>query len=448
MRKIKTISIEKSNLITQAVCAIFIIMACFISKSLMIIASLISMVYIFSDAKWEQKFAFFFFMLSFSPIFKLDIEQTSLFMFLRVSVIACYLFKEREKITFSFVTILIAFFLYSLFISEIFKTDYLTTLINIVLWLMIGYVLINTSNEAKMTPVTRSLSNGVIITGIIGLFVEQIPQISENLIVDKIYAEDGYLITRYAGFWSDPNYFTVLVVASLFALYFEFNNKRINVAEFIIRSAAVSFLGLMTMSKSCAIVLFIFWIYVFLSKNDIKTEAKVVLFFAFFIVSAWFLIKNPYWLSDILYRFTGGSDEVTSDVLTTGRTSLWKTYMSYLLENGRWLHGVGIGAKLVGDGAPHNSVIYLFYSFGLFGIILYISVFIILYISAKRTTSIAKIATRRTSPAKIALFVIFFLFIFLDCLNFEPLYYILPMLFVYHLGENKDSDSIVEQAAN
>ena len=433
MRTIETIKIEKYNLLFQIVCGALIILACFSTKMLMWVAGLLSFLYIFSDTKWEQKIAFFMFMLSFSPIFKISEEQTSLFMFLRVAVVLSYVFKERRVFTSSFTLALILFFLYALLISAIAKNDYLVNLINIVLWIMIGYIIINTLNDDKMTPVVRSLSNSVIITGIIGLFAKNIPQLKENMTFISTVAEDGFYITRHAGFWPDPNFFTVILIASLFTLYIEFDKGNITITEFLAKSAIISFLALMTMSKSSVIALIIFWAYVFISKNDIKTAAKVVIFFAFVIAMAIFLAKNHYWVSDIMFRFTGGSDKLDSDVLTTGRTSIWGKYFAAMLEDGKWLYGNGINSELVAGKGSHNAIIQILYNLGLIGSVLYLSLFRLMYNSVLKSTPTV---SKRFSPANAGLLTMVFLLMFLDCLSCENLYYLFSVMFVYVIGKN------------
>lgn len=434
MRTIEVVKIEKYNLLLQLVCGGLIILACFFTKSLMWVVGLISFFYIFSDIKWEQKFAFFMFMLSFSPIFKTTVGTTSLFMFLRIAIILCYVFKEQRQFTFSFITVLISFFLYAYFISGIFSNDYLVSLINIVMWIMVGYVLVNTLCDNKMTPVIRSFSNGVIITGIMGFFAENIPQLNENIKVLGMIAEDGYYVTRYAGFWNDPNFFTVILIASLFAVYFEFDKNRLNLTQFLLRCSATSFLGLMTMSKSCLLVLIVFWGYLFISKNDIKTSTKVVIFFAFIIAVAVFLANNPYWISDILYRFTGGENELNSDILTTGRTTIWGNYFSAMSENAKWLYGSGINAELVKGKAAHNTILQLLYNLGIIGSGLYIAMIGLVFKSGLKTTEKSK----KYFPAIVGLATLFSLFMFLDCMYIENIYYLLPVMFVYIIGGEKE----------
>ncbi len=430
----------------QILCAVLILAACFISKALVLVAGLISMMYMFSDAKWEQKFAFFMFMLSFSPIFKFDKDQTSLFMFLRLAVVFSYVFQRREKFSFTFVTILITFTAYCFVLSEIYNTDYISSLINIVLWSLIGYIIAVTLKSEDVTPVTRCLVNGVIFTGIIGLFINDIPQLASEVRVLSSYAEDGALVNRYAGFWTDPNFFTVLLITSVWLVYLEYNKKKINFTEFTIRCLLISFIGTMTMSKSCLLLFVVFWLYVVIVKNDIRTVSKVSLVFLMIFAIIIFLWKNPYWLSDIFYRFGSSKEQTTMSTITTGRTDIWIEYLKIMLDDFSWLFGHGVNPELylvngIGKGS-HNTYIQSIFSFGLLGTILYISVFNSIYTNAKAKV-ISGIRTNK-GPERFALISILITMFFLDGINIEMYYYMIPLTFVYLFNKSVTPDVACE----
>ncbi len=433
MRKIKTVAIDKYNLILQIVCGTLIILAYAFSKSLMWIAGAISMIYIISDTKWEQKISFFVFMLLFSPIFKISLANTSLFMFVKLSMVLCFTFKNNEKFSFSFIAVLIGFFAYTMTLSEIFQTDYLVSLINIVLWVLVAYIIVNTLDIEKTTPVARSFSNAIIITGIIGLFIEKIPFLSNELHLLTTYAEDGALISRYAGFFKDPNFFTVLSISSLWFIYYEFGLKKINITEFLTRSMLVSFVSLLTMSKSCVVILLVFWFYVLFTKNEIQASPKVIIFFTLIVGGIFFVVRNPYWISDVLFRFTGGSTEIDTNILTTGRSDIWGSFTKKMLDDFSWIFGNGLSAKFSDRAAAaHNTVIQLFYNVGLFGSILYMLMFTHIYKSS--VFNKGKTHNKVHLSYKMSLISLIVLLMFLDGLFIEMFYYTTPLCFVYISG--------------
>ncbi len=448
MSIIKAISIDKRNLALQILCAVLILAACFISKSLVLVAGVISMAYIFSGVKWEQKFAFFMFMLSFSPIFKFNKDQTSLFMFLRLAVVISYVFQQKGKFSFTFITLLISFSAYCLILSEIYKTEYLTALINIVLWYMIGYIIAVTLNVETVTPVVKSLVNGVILTGIIGLFINDIPQFSEIVSVVSTYAEDGALVYRFAGFWVDPNYYTVLLVASLWTVYFEYNKKRVVFLEFVTRCLLVTFIGTMTMSKSCILMFVVFWLYVVIAKNDIKIASKVTIVFVMIFAVILFLYKNPYWISDMFYRFGSSSEEITAESITTGRSVLWIEYLERMLDDFSWIFGHGLKAELYSiNGAlkgSHNTGIQMLFNMGALGTFLYIYIFRSIFVNIKaNVTENNMVNNNNKNIGKFALVSLLATLFFLDGIFIEMYYYMIPLTFVYIL-DNTDTSEIEE----
>lgn len=433
----------------QIVCAILIVAACFVSKTLVLVAGVISMAYMFSNAKWEQKIAFFMFLLSFSPIFKFDKGQTSLFMFLRIAIILSFMFQNKEKFSFKFITLVIAFFAYCFILSALNNTEFLTQLINIAIWTMIGYIFVNTLQSHSSTPVARCIMFGVIVTGFFGFFLDKMPALKEMTEVLYVLGADGAEIFRYAGFWKDPNYFTILLITAIWCIYFEYNKKHISITEFFLECITASFIGLMTMSKSCILLLALFWIYVIVSKNDIKTAPKVIILFLMIFAIIVFLWQNPYWISDILYRFSYAGEKTTMDTITTGRSDIWVEYLKSLFENFSWITGHGINADLLEiDGVnkvSHSIYIEMLYTFGICGTIIYISMFRSMYNCAKKQVDLNNRISN--NPSKMLLFSILLAMAFLNGINCEIYYYILPLSFVYMVGGATDSSNIQDEFA-
>jgi len=267
----------------------------------------------------------------------------------------------------------------------------------------------------------------------IGIFIKDIPQFEDFISDVVLLAEDGAEVSRYSGFWKDPNFFTVLLNASLWFTYLEFNKSRINIVEFVLRAGIVSFLGLVTMSKSCIILLVIFWLYLLVSKNNIKTTPKVCIIFVSIVLVGVFLYKNPYWFSDIMYRFTSGKDNVTIATVTTGRTEIWKKYFESLLDNMSWIFGQGVNStavKINGRAVgAHNTIIQSVYYFGAVGSFLYISLIYSVYNSNHNSTR--NNYPHKISPVKFSFLSIMVSLLFLDGVLIEMFYYMLAMSFVY-----------------
>ena len=432
----------------QILCAVLILAACFISKILVLVAGIASLAYIFSKAKWEQKFAFFMFILSFSPIFKFNKDQTSLFMFLRIGIILSYMFQYREKFSFKFITSLIAFFAYGFIVSELNGNDYLVQLINFMIWIMVGYIIVNTLKSSDLTPVIRSLTIGIFITGTIGFFINEIPVLKEEIGMLSTFAEDGAIVYRYAAFWKDPNYFTILLIVAIWCYYIEYNKKRVNNVEFALSAFYLSFIGLMTMSKSCTILLLIFWLYVITTKNDVSTTSKTALVFGMIIAAIVFLQKNPYWISDIFYRFGSDKESITLSTVTTGRNDLWTHYLKNIFADYSWIFGNGVNAELLEiNGEPkgsHNMYIEILYTLGAVGSAIYVWVFYNMYQNAKKRFDV-KIYSRKSGPEKNLIIAILMTMFFLNGLYNEVYYYLLPLSLVCMIDNSSRNENHEEE---
>ena len=455
MRKINTNKIEKITLAVQIVCAVFIILGYYINRTVMMIAAAgVSTIFMLSNAKWNQKIAFLMFMLSFSSVFKFSYEQTSLFMFLKLSVVASFLMRDKGKFSFSLVTLAILFATYAIVISEINNLSYMTDVINVLLWTFIGYVMVNVLVADDLLPVTRSFSNAVIITGILGFFIEQIPTLNLEVKILGVMVEGGYTTSRYAALWTDPNFYTVVLIAALWFGYIEYNYGRTNTVEFALRSALLTFIGFMTLSKSCLLLLCVFWLYTIVTKNNIKTTHKVSIVFFSFIALSIFITSNTYWLSDMIYRFTGGqkTGAYTASTITTGRVDIWEEYIKALLDKLTWIFGEGLRSQSVHIGGrfrpSHNILIQMIHYLGAVGSAIYIS----LIVSAYKTPTLKNNRRKKSSGIYImTLLSLFSTMFFLDGLLIEMYYFVLPIAViyansVYNSETNKDSEFLDERS--
>jgi len=453
--KININKIEKTTLAVQIICAVFIISGYYISRAPMMMAAAgISTIFMLSNAKWSQKIAFLMFMLSFSSIFKFSYEQTSLFMFLKLSVVASFLMRDKGKFEFSFVTLAILFATYAIVVAEINNLSYMTDVINILLWIFMGYVMVNVLAAEDLTPVTRSFSNAVIITGILGFFIEQIPTLNMEIKILGVMVEGGYTTSRYAALWTDPNFYSVLLIAALWFGYIEYNKGRASTVEFALRSALLTFLGFMTLSKSCLLLVCVFWLYVILTKNNIKTAHKVFIVFFSFIALSIFITSNTYWLSDMLYRFTGGkkTGTYTASTITTGRIDIWGEYIKAFLDKLTWIFGEGLRSKSIHINGhfktSHNTLIQMIHYLGVVGSAIYIS----LILSAYKTTTSKNNRRKKSSSIYImTLLSLFSTMFFLDGMLIEMYYFVLPLGFiyansVYNSEVNKDGEFLDERS--
>ena len=185
----------------------------------------------------------------------------------------------------------------------------------------------------------------------------------------------------------------------------------------------------MTMSKSCVLLIVIYWIYIIFANNNIKLIAKLIVSLAIITFVIYFLKENPEWFMNIVYRFTKGKNQVnvTRNDITTGRTEIWSWYLDYLYNSATWLWGNGLGSPLPRGRAAHNTIIQLLFVIGFVGTLIMYRFFKYIY----KTTPDGKKIMRVNRTGIYALFFVFATAFFLDGLYIELYYYMLPLCFIY-----------------
>ena len=199
------------------------------------------------------------------------------------------------------------------------------------------------------------------------------------------------------------------------------------------------------MSKSCILLIGIFWLYVLFANNDIKLTTKLLISVLMVATFSYFIYQNPEWIERMLIRFFGEANEVDMDILTTKRSSLWEVYVENINQNNSWLFGNGINCELPQKMAAHNTPIQCIYNIGIVGLLLYVGSFLCMRKCTPMNT------TCSNEKEKIGVFALFSLILsafFLDGLFLEFYYYVLPLCFIYEknvISEDLQSEKINRQ---
>lgn len=187
-------------------------------------------------------------------------------------------------------------------------------------------------------------------------------------------------ITRYSGFYGDSNFYSAHVAPALTAvlLLTVRTRKRKRILVLIASAVLLLYCGFIAASKSFIIIIVLvicLWLIVFLfTKNKISTKLMLVL--SVFLVGLFVFSSSLFSdsLEVIMIRFGQGLD---ADTLTTGRNSLWKSYLNLFLDDPKVLFiGRGYTDINLNGRASHNTAIQMIYQFGIIG-----SVLLILWIS-------------------------------------------------------------------
>lgn len=177
--------------------------------------------------------------------------------------------------------------------------------------------------------------------------------------------------SRFAGMYSDPNYYVVNIIIAICLLEILGINEKISkIYEYGLLMVLVLF-SFLTLSKSAIIMLVIPIFMIIIYCFQIKDYKKLigVLGLLAIVLMIIFSLNIPQ-LATILGRFSGATD---INSLTTGRFDIWNSYFDYFNANvEKFIFGSGVGATLVNNRAAHNTYIDFVFYFGVIGSLLFI----------------------------------------------------------------------------
>ena len=427
----KSFSTKKIIIIEYLVVAL-IIASYLTDRYLCIISAVLGFVYILIDKSEHNSIALLLFVLPFSSVFNVADGTTSLYMFLRIACALKLVFKY--KISIRYFVLLIAIIGYSLLSMFFGGTSGGIRIINLVLWFLIGLARVLFYDKNKIQLWARALAQGTILSCIIGLNLQMIPKLRTSVTVASYLSSDsGAIVSRFSGLWNDPNGLTVFIIVSMFICLVAFNSKHLNIIEFYIYEIMLTVFGLLTLSKSCMILLVLFWGYLFLFKSQMKFIHKIFVLFIG-IIALYFISKfMSDTITELIARFTSAS---SSKTLTTGRTDLWMMYLDEM--NFRiWLFGKGINADLPNGRAAHNTLIQIIYNIGIVGLVIWSGLFI-------EQNKLACYKNRGSKRLWIPIFALIVTMFFLDGMFLELFYILIPVLFCTSFSNRKHGDTVFD----
>ena len=341
------------------------IIGSFYIKYIAFIGMAIALIYIIKNDNFKC-FNLLFFLLPLASVFKLSINQTSLFTILEFVFILKYFITNKKVKKKYFYYIL--FFLAYIFLSSVIakNIDYLKT-IKIFINLYLLVIFIDNYKKDHLCSITKVTSLGMIISSIIGLFKESIPGLTIMFSDMNTQYINGARVVRFSGTFPDPNYYSIAIIVTLGLILSYSISEKVKL-EYIIFGIVLAIFGFFTYSKSFIIMILALCliIIILLILNKKIGMFSVVIATIIFLLSTG-IINNLPVVQSILSRFE--SNDANS--LTTGRIDIWSNYIKYINSSLRvFFIGDGIGAPYI-EGATHNMYIETWYYVGIIGIILY-----------------------------------------------------------------------------
>lgn len=210
---------------------------------------------------------------------------------------------------------------------------------------------------------------GIVMAAITAQYLAVFPTISRYIVINTSFG-----MVRWSGYYGDPNFYTTHITAALSGalIMLLHNAKKGRFIALLLMVVALLYCGLMSVSKSFLLVsvcLLLFWVADLLLHKG-KMSVKLTLIFTLLITGAFLLSSTVFtdMLGTLLGRF--GRDSNFSD-FTTGRTELWTSYITAMLEDPLLLlFGQGYSDVTVSGEAAHNTLIQGVFQFGLVGCVL------------------------------------------------------------------------------
>lgn len=186
---------------------------------------------------------------------------------------------------------------------------------------------------------------------------------------------NGEEITRFAGLYLDPNYYSTGMIISLCLLVVLFHKKDIRLFVLALFTVPIVYFLIQTYSKSAIIMLFVPLAYLIYSFSTKKNYLAVVVIIVLSVTAVILALSGKIPALDIVLSRIEASDIGSGDMdintLTTGRFDLWKIYVEHLIKNIKTLiFGDGITADLLTGRATHNVYLEMLYHIGLVGTLL------------------------------------------------------------------------------
>lgn len=366
---VRIIPINKRYLLACVTLALLLCGAQIVGNAMMILGCL--MLYMIMLA-WccsnDYTFPLLLFFLPWSPIMRLSPDSYSFYTFGLVLVCLISVFKKggdfRVYQIKAGLLILLISLLSKLLDGSALSFDYIAFLMMVVLFPTVKEESVRQKYDFFQSVVFFSL--GVIISALCAMYFADYANIR------KFVRVDSYLtITRRCGFYGDPNFYVAHILAALggvLSLILQFNKRKYVVLLGVI-TLFLLYCGFLSGSKSFALisaVIILLWVFAILKLRG-RTGLKVALLAC----SVWVCtyIASSLMFSDligvIITRFLNTRD---LDSFTTGRIGLWKSYIGEILGNIKvFLLGKGFTDIKINGRASHNTIIQVFYQFGLLG---------------------------------------------------------------------------------
>ena len=352
--------------------AIFIVVAQIFANTVLVLAALacFAMLVLWGSVN-DMVIPVLLFFLPWAPLIKFQPGTTSIYTLAILAVLAIYVLRGGRNVNMFHLFPALLLFAETLVVKTLkdysMNTDYIFFFACLFLFPLLAR---ERERFYDFRSITLFFSFGIIIAALISQQVLLIPTIARYI---RVHAYQD--LTRLAGFYGDPNFYSAHITAALGGVMILLyrSKKRSEQLLFFAIMVLLLYCGFLSVAKSFALIvvcLFALWILDILFRRG-RISFKLMLLFSI-LVGGLFILSSTLFtdLIDMMVeRFVTSEGSISK--LTTGRTELWLSYINaFEKDQILFWFGEGYTGVLINGQASHNTILQSVYQAGLLGAIL------------------------------------------------------------------------------
>ena len=319
----------------------------------------------------DFSFSILLFILPMATIFKLAPGQTSLFTFIQLIWVICAFWKSGLQATKADISILL-FSLY-LIVCQILNGGLsISATIKLTFGLFMALAIKNGKLYRKYVPMFLCYVSGVLTSSLLMYINSPLFRITAYVSskTERLAgAEAGDNITRFAGLYGDPNYYSVNIIVAMILILCLYRKKKLTSIQSVLLTVPFVFFAAKTGSKSALFMLVIpAVLFVCIS---LKNRHYIIAFTSvlLIVVAMWMILNGKIAAFSVATQRLTANHASLND-LTTGRVSKWAEFLEYIWDRPIvLLFGKSLLNVVLNSGAPHNTYIDMLFQLGALGTI-------------------------------------------------------------------------------
>lgn len=326
----------------------FLIIIGVIFRPIIILTFFLMILYILIEKDDSCIFAMLFFCLSFTSAFKLSADSASLFTYVQLFFVIKLLFTRKYKRNF-----LVAIVLYTVYIFIGMGNEYSEAIKQVSFPILI-YCCMKPNVLSNTESYLKNFSFGVICSSIVGLFRNNIPNLS-TFVNQKVSRMEYEVYTdRFSGLVGDPNYYSInLMLAFILIIFLYMKGKISSITMYVICISIIIF-GAMTGSKTFLLMLVIIFIFILIELFKHRKYITAIICTISITIGVVLVVSGKISIFNIVIERLNSATSMSE--LTTERTDLWLMYTNNIFAHPlEAFIGNGFGKGYTFNRYPHNT---------------------------------------------------------------------------------------------